>query len=149
MNRTHQQRRMHTMHTSNYMIRYTNSASISLADTMGCQKVILHHHVLYYDPGIDWRRPGLTRRPSGGGKCCGIHLPVTSLHTTAAIAVPLGFLLGAIRDTDPSATCPVFAETPIACSHFQMGHLCTSAPPVPRIGSAFIAQHYGVDSRLS
>jgi len=28
-----------TMHTSNYMIRYTNSTSISLADTMGCQEV--------------------------------------------------------------------------------------------------------------
>ena len=30
---------MLTMHTSNYMIKYTNSTSISLADTMGCQEV--------------------------------------------------------------------------------------------------------------
>lgn len=29
----------HDAYTSNYMIRYTNSTSISLADTMGCQEV--------------------------------------------------------------------------------------------------------------
>lgn len=44
---------MHTMHTSNYMIRYTNSTSISLADTMGCQEVdITSPYVTYNYDGV-------------------------------------------------------------------------------------------------
>lgn len=40
---------MHTMHTSNYMIRYTNSTSISLADTMSGGRYYITVCYLYYD----------------------------------------------------------------------------------------------------